>query len=289
MTGLLFVDKPAGITSHDVVSTVRRAARTKRVGHAGTLDPFATGLLVLAVGAGTRLLPYLAAEPKVYDATVRFGTETDTDDSTGVEVRAAAPPRPESVTAAFVALTGNLLQVPPAFSAKQVDGQRAYAVARRGGAVELPASPVTVHSWSLLAQRDDEIDVRITCGGGTYVRALARDLGRATHSAAHCSALRRIGSGAARVHDAVSCASLTPGAIADGTVALRGWLEFLEPMAVEVLGEDGLLALAHGRCVPATQAGARAALVHGAQVMAIAERIDDAQWQPRVVLLGARD
>src|SRR3954454_17625710 len=128
--GMLLIDKPAGITSHDVVSAARRALRTRRIGHAGTLDPFATGLLVLLTGHATRLLPHLHGEPKVYDATIVFGSETDTDDVTGTVMRAAEVPDEARVREAIDSLTGAIEQVPPAYSAKQVDGQRAYAAAR---------------------------------------------------------------------------------------------------------------------------------------------------------------
>lgn len=292
VTGLLFVDKPAGISSHDVVSTVRRAARTRRVGHAGTLDPFATGLLVLAVGVSTRLLPYVAGEPKVYDAVFQFGAETDTDDRTGTVVRNAQLPDPAMVLAATTALTGTFEQVPPAFSAKHVNGQRAYAVARRGGVVALAPVMVTVHQWEMLEQHDTHIRVRITCAGGTYVRALARDLGRALHSAAHCTDLRRQSSGRADVVDAVPLDALIPGSVFDGHIPLVSALTFLEPMARESVDDAALAALSHGRSIPATQPGNRAALLRDGGIVGIADRVVDPivgdRWQPRIVLLGDR-
>src|SRR5512142_3439574 len=133
--GLLLVDKPAGMTSHDGVARARRALGTSRIGHAGTLDPFATGLLVLLVGKATRLLPYLDGEPKVYDATIRFGAETATDDCTGEVVREAPLPAAGAVDVAMQSLTGEIEQRPPAYSAKKVEGRRAYKAARRGEAV----------------------------------------------------------------------------------------------------------------------------------------------------------
>lgn len=296
VTGLLLVDKPAGCTSHDVVSVVRRAARTKRVGHAGTLDPFATGLLVIAVGPCTRLLPYLASEPKVYDAVIAFGSETNTDDSTGVTTRTAPLPDLATLPGATAALTGTLAQIPPAFSAKHVDGQRAYVMARRGEAVALPPNDIVVHEWIIQSTAHIAatastpatvtVNARITCGGGTYIRALARDLGLAMHSAAHCASLRRVSSGHAHIEQAVPYASLMPGAIADGLVSLHNPLTMLEPMAHEQLDDAGLAALSHGRSVPATHPGARAALVRGNTVVAIAERSGVDEWQPRVVLLS---
>jgi tRNA pseudouridine55 synthase len=294
-TGLLYVDKPVGLSSHDVVARVRRAARHKRVGHAGTLDPFATGLLVVAVGSCTRLLPYIVGEPKVYDATIRFGAETDTDDATGDIVRdAPIPPRsdwqgPDAVArlAAEGKLTGRIAQRPPSFSAKHHEGQRAYALARRGQAVELPPVDVDVWRWEWLADHDDAVSVRITCGGGTYIRALARDLGRLLGTAAHCQSLRRIASGPAHVADAVVCEALMPGAIADGTVELRPPLMALGHLAHQPLESDQLHDLRHGRTLRATVSGARAALLLGEAVVAIAERTTDDRWQPRVVLTEA--
>ncbi len=292
---MLFVDKPAGITSHDVVAVVRRAARTKRVGHAGTLDPFATGLLVVAIGGATRLLNYVVGEPKVYDAVIRFGTETNTDDSTGEIVREADPPHAQLLCApdafplasALQALTGPLQQVPPAFSAKHVDGERAYARARRGDAVELPPVPIVVHAWEWRSASDSRLQVRIVCGGGTYIRALARDLGRALGSAAHCEALRRIASGPAHVQQAITLDQLEPGSIAEGRIGLHAPLDALGDIAREVLDAEQLAHLRHGRAVVASQPGARAALLHDGKVVAIADRSGAERWQPRVVLLGA--
>ncbi len=293
-SGLLFVDKPAGMTSHDVVSVVRRAARSQRVGHAGTLDPFATGLLVLAVNSATRLLPYIVGEPKVYDAVLRFGFETDTDDRTGEVTREAYPPAAEllghpdapPLRDAIAALTGKLAQVPPAFSAKHVNGERAYAMARRGEVVVLPPVSVQVMHWEWLASSPESLTVRITCGGGTYIRALARDLGRALGSAAHCESLRRIASGAAHVANAEPLERLEPSSIVDGRVLLRSPLSALGEIAHEPLDDAGIAALRFGRRVAATTAGPRGALLWNDTVVAIAERTAGDWWQPRVVMLG---
>ncbi len=202
--GLLLVDKPAGMTSHDVVLLVRRAYGERSIGHLGTLDPFATGLLILLLGRSTRLATFIETEPKVYEATIRFGAETDTDDSTGTVIREAAPPSPEDVTCAIRSLTGRISQVPPAYSAKSVDGTRAYDAARKGEPMDLPPVDVNVIGWVVRAVRADELDVTITCGTGTYIRALARDLGRATASAAHLSSLRRTRSGEFDIADAAT-------------------------------------------------------------------------------------
>jgi tRNA pseudouridine55 synthase len=193
--GLLLIDKPAGMTSHDVVQLVRRVYGERSIGHLGTLDPFATGLLILLLGKSTRLANFIETEPKTYEATIKFGAETDTDDSTGVVTQSADAPSQDTIAAAIHGLTGQLSQVPPAYSAKSVDGTRAYDAARRGEPLDLAPVQVNVHGWEILGSRPQEIDVRIVCGSGTYIRALARDLGRATGSAAHLSALRRIRSG----------------------------------------------------------------------------------------------
>ncbi len=301
--GLLYVNKPAGVTSHDVVGVVRRAARSKRVGHAGTLDPFATGLLVLGVGQCTRLLPYIVGEPKIYEAVIRFGHETDTDDATGNSTRAAAAPDfanaddARSLDAATRSLTGTIAQIPPAFSAKHVNGERAYAIARRGEAVALEPVQIVVHRWELLGVSSNDVRVRISCGGGTYIRALARDVGRLIGSAAHCAELRRVASGPARVDDAVSLDMLAPGSIADGTVSLRSALPSLGDIAHEPLDARGLRDLAQGRAITATQPGAMVAFVHAESpsgdshgaplaVLGVGERRAGEMWQPRVVLLG---
>src|SRR5689334_20117539 len=174
--GVLLVDKPPGMTSHDVVAIARRVLGTRRIGHTGTLDPFATGLLVLLVGRATRLARFVDDEPKVYDASIEFGTETTTDDLTGDVTRVAPPPCDGAVDAAIAALTGEILQQPPDYSAKKIGGQRAYAAARAGKPLALQPVPVTVHEWKVLHRSPTSLDATIRCGGGTYVRALARDL-----------------------------------------------------------------------------------------------------------------
>ena len=279
--GLLLVDKDAGMTSHDVVDLVRRALGTRRVGHAGTLDPFATGLLVLLVGRATRLMPYLDAEPKVYEATIRFGAETDTDDATGTVVREAAPPDEAAMRAGLLPLTGALTQVPPAYSAKQVGGVRAHAAARRGDALPLAPVSVTVHAWDDVVVTGMELRATITCSGGTYIRALARDLGRAAASAAHCAVLRRTRAGACRVLDAVSLSELR----GRGLAALRPALGGLDAGLLHVtLDDEGCRRLRRGQRVRAQSPGTRAVMLAAdGSLVGIAERQGD-QWQPTVVL-----
>jgi tRNA pseudouridine55 synthase len=196
-SGLLVVDKPAGWTSHDVVGRVRRLAGTKRVGHAGTLDPMATGVLVLGVEKATRLLGHLTAHDKRYDATLRLGVTTSTDDAEG---RVVAETDPSGVNEADIrtaaqGLVGGLLQVPPQVSAISVGGVRSYTRVRRGEDFVLEPRAVVVHAFDVLAVRGADIDVSVHCGAGTYVRALARDLGAALGVGAHLTALRRTASG----------------------------------------------------------------------------------------------
>jgi tRNA pseudouridine55 synthase len=191
--GLLVVDKPGGWTSHDVVGRVRRLAQTRKVGHAGTLDPMATGVLVLGIGRATRLLGHLALTDKTYDATIRLGATTVTDDAEGdvVEVRDAFAVTDDALAAAMAALTGDLQQVPSSVSAVKVDGVRSYARVRAGEEVELKARAVTVSRFALLERRGDDLEVSVDCTSGTYIRALARDLGAALGVGGHLTALRR--------------------------------------------------------------------------------------------------
>jgi tRNA pseudouridine55 synthase len=195
--GLVIVDKPQGLTSHDVVGRIRRLAGTRRVGHAGTLDPMATGVLVIGVEKATRLLGHLALSEKEYSATIRLGQATDTDDAEGqvIAETSAAGVSEASLEAAAAALTGEIEQVPPGYSAIKVAGKRAYRLARQGAAPELAARPVTVAAFTVRAVRRVgdlvDADVTVTCSSGTYIRALARDLGRALGVGGHLTALRR--------------------------------------------------------------------------------------------------
>jgi tRNA pseudouridine55 synthase len=196
-SGLLIVDKPGGMTSHDVVARVRRLARTRRVGHAGTLDPMATGVLVVGIEKATRLLGHLMLTEKTYHATIRLGQATSTDDAEGEPAGggSAAGVTAEALDAGIAGLTGDILQVPPGVSAIKVNGQRAYKLTRAGAAPELAARPVTVRQFSITGIRRDgdllDVGVVVRCSSGTYIRALARDLGAALGTGGHLTALRR--------------------------------------------------------------------------------------------------
>jgi len=208
LSGIILVDKPAGLTSHDVVARARRATGEGRVGHAGTLDPMATGLLVVLVGPATRLEPYLSSATKGYSATIVFGTETDTDDAEGSVTRSADPPidvlDPASAATSVAGLVGSHEQLPPAYSAIKRDGVTAHKAARRGAPLTLEPRAVHILSADLAGVAADppswQLDLVVS--KGTYVRAIARDLGRALGSAAHLGALRRTRSGALDVASA---------------------------------------------------------------------------------------
>jgi tRNA pseudouridine55 synthase len=208
MSGLVIVDKPGGMTSHDVVARIRRLAGTRKVGHAGTLDPMATGVLVVGVDKATRLLGYLTLTEKEYDATIRLGQSTNTDDAEGQVIAAAsaADVAAEALAAEVARLTGEILQVPPAVSAVKVGGQRAYKLTRAGAAPELAPRPVTVYEFTVTAIRLDgdllDVDATVRCSSGTYIRALARDLGAALGTGGHLTRLRRTRVGGYRIEAA---------------------------------------------------------------------------------------
>lgn len=255
--GLLLVDKPQGLTSHDVVARARRLLGTRKVGHAGTLDPMATGLLVLGVGKATRLLTYVVGHDKAYDATIRLGEATVTDDAEGdvtsrAEPAALAAVTDQAITAAVAALTGDIEQRPSAVSAIKVAGERAYARVRAGEDVELAARPVTVSRFDVLAvrRRDEaiELDVAVEVSSGTYVRALARDLGSALGVGGHLTALRRTRVGHFAVADAATLAALEEAAAAGVRPSLMG-LDAAAAGALPALSvtADEAAELAHGR------------------------------------------
>jgi tRNA pseudouridine55 synthase len=264
-SGLLIVAKPAGLTSHDVVGRVRRLAGTRRVGHAGTLDPMATGVLVVGIEKATRLLGHLALTQKQYAATIRLGERTDTDDADG-EVVARHPA--DGVTdadlrQAAAALTGEIQQVPPGISAIKVGGQRAYRLTREGAPPDLPARTVTVMELDITAIRRSagpaggllDVDAEVTCSSGTYIRAIARDLGAALGTGGHLTALRRTRVGPYRIEDATPLDELAELA---GTGALP-----VIPLAAAAaaafdarqLTADEARLIGHGGRLPALGAG----------------------------------
>jgi tRNA pseudouridine55 synthase len=273
MNGVLPVDKPAGPTSHDIVATARRALRVRRVGHTGTLDPFASGLLLLCLGQATRIAEYLTGLDKRYRATVRLGLATDTDDLTGSVVARADPAGIGShdIEAALAGLRGSVLQMPPQYSAKQVAGERAYAAARQGREVRLRPVPVTVHELYLTAFRSPDADIEVLCSSGTYIRAVARDLGVALGVGAHLTALRRTAIGSYHVDSALTPADFDrPGTAAAATIPTAAALPHLPRISLDE-GQAG--ELRQGRAVRAGDVPDAPVVVavEGAEAVAIGE------------------
>jgi tRNA pseudouridine55 synthase len=281
--GFLLVDKPGGMTSHDVVARARRARGTRKVGHAGTLDPMATGLLVLGVDAATRLLTFVVGADKTYTATIRLGVATDSDDADGAPIARAEPAVVDAVgdgdvADALTALRGRISQVPSRVSAIKVQGRRAYDLARAGVDVELAAREVTVTRFEVVdvhrgAGRFD-LDVVVDCSSGTYVRALARDLGAALGVGAHLSALRRTRVGPFEVADAAGVEDLADAALL-GPAETAALLLGSFPVGVEEARD-----LRHGKRLAgaaARLAGPRAAAIDpdGALVGIVEARGDD--------------
>lgn len=221
--GVLAVDKAEGWTSHDIVAVVRRVLGIRRIGHGGTLDPLATGLLPILVGPATSYAGRIHAAPKAYAALVVFGSETTTDDREGPSRREAAVPAVDaaSIDAALEPFRGEVLQVPPARSAVKVAGRRAYALARSGTEPVLEARPVRIDRLAVASWRPPELRLLVVCGSGTYVRSLARDLGRAMGSAAHLGALRRLAVGSLEVSGAMEVGRLRAAGAGDVTALLR--------------------------------------------------------------------
>lgn len=284
-SGILLVDKPQGITSHDVVARTRRLAGTRKIGHAGTLDPMATGLLLLGVNHATRLLHHLVGLDKTYLATIRLGWGTTTDDAEGEPLAAASAGRLDAATDTAIAtgmrgLTGVIEQVPSAVSAVKVAGTRAYQRVRDGETVELAARTVTVAAFELLELRRGEgfvdIDVRVECSSGTYVRALARDLGEQLGTGGHLTALRRTRIGAFVVDEAAPLDDLdvTASLMSPADAASRA-------LPVVHLTTQQSVDLGHGKRVEASGAPlvppgeAIAAIGPGNRLVAIVERRGD--------------
>jgi tRNA pseudouridine55 synthase len=256
--GVIVVDKPAGMTSHDVVAVVRRAAGQRKVGHAGTLDPDATGVLVVCLGRATRLVPYLQASAKTYDARMRLGVETDTLDASGTVMaeRDASAVDEETLCDALKGFLGETEQIPPMVSAVKVGGERLYAKARRGEVVERPARKVQIHDLVLEDFTPGPRAVAaflVTCSAGTYVRTLAADIGAKLGVGAHLVALRRLGSGRFSIEDAVDLEKImdlgTAGRLDEALLTPAQALADYPSVTVD----DGMArAVGHGRSLPAT-------------------------------------
>ncbi|MEZ4456551.1 MAG: tRNA pseudouridine(55) synthase TruB [Gemmatimonadales bacterium] len=274
------MDKPAGMTSHDVVARVRRLFGTRAVGHTGTLDPFATGLLVLVLGQATRLARFVEGERKTYRAVARLGWSTTTDDGTGEPEGPAWTgdwPTGDELARALGAEIGRRLQQPPRFSAKKVGGTRSYAAARQGETLAVAPSEVTVDEAALVRYDAPAFEFRAVVGPGTYLRAMARDVGARLGTGGHLTALRREQVGRFRVADATPVADLTGAEPLVPPPELVAGLERVEATEAETE------ALRHGRRIGTAAGSGLAAIVRGGALVAVAEP-REGQWQPVVVL-----
>jgi tRNA pseudouridine55 synthase len=286
-TGLLLVDKPEGPTSFDVIAKLRGALGTRAIGHAGTLDPLATGLLVVLAGPYTRLSQHLTGADKVYEATVAFGARTSTDDREGEVLEEGDPSglTEGAVREALLAMSGPQRQVPPAYSAISVGGERLYAKARRGEEVEAPPRDVVLHELVLLSWQPPQARIFVRCSKGTYVRAIARDLGARLGVPAHLGALRRTASGAFRIEDAQPLAALLEGGVA--TAALREGPAVIGDLPLAPVTAEAAAALLQGKRV----AGG-AGLAGGVAVAHLGERlvglvlVDDGTLAPQRALMA---
>lgn len=300
MDGILIIDKPAGITSHDVVARCRRILKTKKIGHTGTLDPFATGVMVILVGKATRLAQFLNHDRKEYEAVVRFGFETDTGDLTG-------EPRESSLSIASVELSdadidyalarfrGEIMQTPPMYSAKKIDGKKLYELARKGIEVERKPCQVNIYELELMPRdstlKTRDFSLRVLCSAGTYIRVLAEDIGRALGAGAHLAALRRVGAGDFRIDRAVTLQSL------EAHVAANTALDLLVPMnesvahLVEIVASEAEREkIGHGGRIFRTGVtlgdGELARISDDGELLAIARfSIEDDSFRPIVVLM----
>jgi tRNA pseudouridine55 synthase len=274
--GLLLIDKPQGATSHDVVDAVRRVLGTRKVGHAGTLDPMATGLLLVGVGRGTRLLRFFGDLPKSYEGTARLGIETDTLDVDGSVVRTAkVEVQRADLERAFAALVGESMQRPPAYSAVKVGGRKLYEAARAGEPLEAPPRRIRVDAFEVRRYEGADVDFAVTCSGGTYVRVLLSDVGRALGPGAHLRRLRRTAIGQYRVEDAVATDALEDPLPLEAAVAHLPAVE-LEPDEARAASNGSILA-------PAGIEGSYAVFGPGQRLIGI-YRDEGARARPEVVL-----
>ncbi|MBA3725930.1 MAG: tRNA pseudouridine(55) synthase TruB [Armatimonadetes bacterium] len=280
MFGILLIDKPKGITSHDAVYRVRRRLGIKRVGHLGTLDPMATGLLVLGIGSATRFLRYIEAEPKVYTGTMKFGVTTTTQDAEGevMAERGIQGLAEDAIRQAASQFVGAIEQIPPMYSAVKIGGERLYKMARKGIEVERGPRHVTVHKFEISKFLPPLVDFEVSCSGGTYVRTLANDLGERLGAGAHLTALRRTNIGGFSVDEA--CA-LETASDAD----LLPLEQALSPLLVIDLDDDLANMALHGESIPATDdgEGSLAILTYSCAFLAVARRTAGG-WHPETVM-----
>lgn len=293
MDGILNIDKPAGMTSHDVVGRVRRVLQTKRAGHAGTLDPDATGVLVVVVGIATRLLPFLPTEPKTYVARIAFGTETDTEDASGRVVREAnaSTLTEDALQSVLPRFSGEIDQIPPMVSAVHHGGKRLYELAREGITVERAARRVTIHgirAGDFAGGERAEATLHVSCGGGTYIRTLCADIGKALGLPAHMKTLRRDSVGNFHRDDALTLDEMLQvtreAIVADWLLPIERALD----MPTIAISDAEAVRVSRGQSVDALIPPAQTeavALLHRERLLAIA-RYDDGELLPYRVFTG---
>ena len=280
--GVVLVDKPAGWTSHDVVAKLRGILKERRIGHAGTLDPMATGLLVIAVGPCTRLLQFATATTKTYTGTVRFGSSTDSLDADGEVTGTMAVPMlsEEKVNAAAATLTGRQMQIPPMVSAIKVDGKKLYELAREGKEIERAPRPVEITSFTLTQVSETDWNFVAEVSAGTYIRVLASDLATALGTLGHLVALRRVASGQAHVDRAWTLEQIAE----KGVDVLAPAMTLVDHLPIRQVTDDELVALRQGKRVDADDGDYETAVAtHAGEVAAMVTRRGH-QWQPSVVL-----
>ncbi|MEJ2011542.1 MAG: tRNA pseudouridine(55) synthase TruB [Anaerolineales bacterium] len=288
--GLIIVDKPVGPTSHRVVSIVRQGTGIRKVGHAGTLDPRASGVLVLCLGAATRLSEYLSTDSKRYEAVIRFGSSTETFDSEGEMVRiTGAAPQLEDIREVLVEFEGEIEQVPPAYSAIKIQGKKAYELARQGEEVELEPRTVTVYELLFVEYRPPDLVIEIECSAGTYIRSLANDLGERLTTGAHLASLRRTKAGVFTLEDSVPLPAL------EVALAAGNWHEYRRPAAdalpdlpkLKVRGQE-LDDIVNGRRIAATgsASGMARAIGPDGDLIALLEATPEGDlWHPKKVFV----
>lgn len=289
--GLIVVDKPIGPSSHDVVEIVRAGTGESKVGHAGTLDPRASGVLVLCLGRATRLSEYLSSSIKEYQAQVRFGKATETYDLEGKPtLESGKVPSARQIEEVLESFRGEILQVPPPYSAVKLKGKKAYELAREGQQVALAPRTVTIFTLKVLDYRPPELSLRVECSAGTYIRSLANDLGEALSTGAHLTALRRVKAGPFGLADSIDLLTLE-SAMSDGS-----WSQYLRPAAEALpdlpaisLADPELERIRNGLAIPseANSHGLAKALAPSGELAAILEAAGDAnEWRPRKVFLA---
>ena len=286
--GLLIVDKPVGPTSHKVVSIVRQGTGARKVGHAGTLDPRASGILVLCIGSATRLSEYLSSSDKQYEAVIQFGSSTQTYDAEGEVIRKTdSVPSEEEITAILPEFRGEIQQVPPPYSAIKIKGQKAYELARSGQDVELESRQVTIHKLEVLSYQPPDLTLMIDCTAGTYIRSIAHDLGERLGTGAHLANLRRTKAGPFMLDDCTQLSELEQSFISDE------WREFLVPaknalpdLPLIELRSDQHEEILNGRRIAAegVAEGMARAIGPDGDLVALLEAVEDGkQWHPRKV------